>query len=307
MDKLAIKNALFYGSWLLLPLVAFLAWRICRGPRRGPWLALLVVTLLFCWARFIEPQWLTVATHSADVGFKARLGLISDLHLGLYKGPAFLQRVVERANTLQLDALLVAGDFIYEPDRPLAELFAPFAAAHMPVYAVRGNHDSGHPPPNVGTELRTALEQAGVHLLENEVVQLPNFKLVGLGDHWAGRDNLATLAHLKPADHVVVLTHNPDTATLLPRAIADLTLAGHTHGGQVRLPWLYRKVIPTQGNFDRGWYDLTNTRLFITSGVGETAVPLRLFVPPVIDVLVLGAAALDNAVRLGKSHFQTED
>lgn len=64
-------------------------------------------------------------------------------------------------------------------------------------------------------------------------------------------------------------------------------MAGHTHGGQLRIPFLYKKAIPTEGDFDRGLSQEDTTLLFTTAGVGETALPMRLFNPPCIDVLRL--------------------
>jgi hypothetical protein len=254
-------------------------------------LTLLAATLLFTWARFIEPQIILIHEHHAKVGFPARIALVADLHMGVYKGTWFLERLVERLNALDVDMVLIAGDFTEDPDRPLRELLAPLGKLRHRTYAVRGNHDSQAPGPPIGKELRAALSALGVTLMENESVRTNRFLLVALGDRSAHNDRTQIVSAFKAADHVVVLTHNPDTALDLPAGIADVTLAGHTHGGQVRIPWLYRQVIPTAGSFDRGWYDLPTTRLFITSGVGENALPVRFLVPPVIDVIVLEQGA----------------
>ena len=207
--------------------------------------------------------------------------------MGLYKGPSFLERLIVKLNTLEVDVVLIAGDLTSELHRPLDELFAPFANLRHNAYAVRGNHDSEMPGPPIERELREALNRHGVTLLENETVKVGGFLLVALGDRWAGNDRVEMLTTLREADNVIVLTHNPDTARRFPPGKADVTLAGHTHGGQIRIPWLYRMVIPTDGPFDRGWHDLPNTRVFVTTGVGETGLPLRLMVPPVVDVIVL--------------------
>ena len=288
LDKLLLRQAIFYGSYVVFPFAAYLVFRL-RSGKRDRWIAIVLLggALLFTWARFVEPQIITVREHRAQTGFPARIALISDLHMGVYKGAPFLERLVEKLNTLEVEAVLIAGDFIEEPDRPLKELFAPFRNLRHKAYAVRGNHDSEAPGPPVEKELREALTAHGVTLLENDSVKLGSFVLVGLGDRWANNDRMDTLKTYRESDNVIVMTHNPDTAPLLPPATADITLAGHTHGGQIRIPWLYRMVIPTEGPFDRGWHDLPNTRVFVTSGVGENAVPLRFLVPPVIDVIIL--------------------
>ena len=279
---------LYYGTYLLFPIVAWLGFRLWRGGRyRWLWVVPLALALILTWARFVEPQVILVHEHRAQAGFPARIALISDLHLGLYKGRGFLQRLVDKLNGLDVEVVLIAGDLTHMHDRPLVELFAPLGGLRHKAYAVRGNHDSEMPGPPIERELREALARAGVRLLENETVRVGSFVVAGLGDMWAARDDVQILRAFKPEDNVVVLMHNPDTSTRLPPGLADVALAGHTHGGQIRIPWLYRKVIPTDGPFDRGWHDVPATRVFVTSGVGESGPPFRFLVPPVIDVLVL--------------------
>jgi len=288
LELIHLKQAIYYGSYLAFPFVAYVAYRLKRDSRRR-WIGVLLLcsALVFIWARFVEPQIITVEEHRASPGFPARIALISDVHMGLYKGEGFLRRLVERLNALDVEVVLIAGDLIYEPDRPLAELFAPFRNLRHKAYAVRGNHDSEMPGPPVERELREALAAAGVRLIENEALSIGAYTLVGLGDLWAGNDKVEMLKALGASDNVVVLIHNPDLAAKFPPGIADVTLAGHTHGGQIRIPWLYRAAIPTNLPFDRGWHDLPGTRVFVTSGVGEIGLPMRFLVPPVIDVIVL--------------------
>jgi predicted MPP superfamily phosphohydrolase len=283
-----LKQAIYYGSYLVFPFVAYVGYRL-KGDSRRRWIGVLLLcsALVFIWGRFIEPQIITVEEHRASPGFPARIALISDVHAGLYKGERFLRRLVEKLNALNVDVVLIAGDLIYEPDRPLVELFAPFRGLRHKAYAIRGNHDSEMPGPPVERELRQALAAAGVRLVENEAVRIGGYTLVGLGDLWAGNDKVEMLKAFSASDNVVVLVHNPDAVARFPPGIVDITLAGHTHGGQVRIPRLYRAVIPTRMPFDRGWHDLPGTRVFVTSGVGEIGLPLRFLVPPVIDVIVL--------------------
>ena len=93
----------------------------------------------------------------------------------------------------------------------------------------------------------------------------------------------------------MVLTHNPDSVYDAPRGAVKLLLAGHTHGGQIRLPLVYRYVLPVKGPFDRGLYPAVDwdadpegrPAVFVTSGVGEIGLPMRLLNPPAIDWLTL--------------------
>ncbi|TQM10676.1 hypothetical protein FB548_2880 [Pseudoxanthomonas sp. 3HH-4] len=293
MDKLLIKQCLFYGSWLVWPFVAWLLWRLHE--RSGRWLIVLLLAgcLLFAWARFVEPQRIRVQeTILTGTGARARLVLVIDIHLGVYKNRGYLQRLVDRINTRQADAVVIAGDFTYEPDgKSLQEMFAPLAELHLPVYAVLGNHDQQAPGPDIDAELRSALATHKVNVIEGETVTVRGFRLAGLGDRWANKDDPGFLSALPSTSPTLVLTHNPDSAIDLDPAQAALVLAGHTHGGQIRIPWLYKRVIPSQYGFDRGEQFLRTphgrVRVYTTVGTGEIGLPMRLFNPPTIDVLDL--------------------
>ena len=284
-----LQRCNFYGSAALPPL--FLAagvWWWLRYPFAPLPAALLgTAALLLAWARFVEPHLLLRTRHARiPAGFSGAVALVADLHVGVFKGVRFMRRLVRRVNALEgIEALLIAGDFTYLPHRSLRELCAPLREVRVPVYAVLGNHDLERPGPPVRAALLDALREAGVRVVEGKTVAHDHWVLAGVGDHLAGEDDLSVLvrarAHEKP---VVALLHNPDsTLRYSTRVRAEVTLAGHTHGGQIRLPLLYRAVIPTRGAFDRGLVALRYTTLYITSGLGEVGLPLRLFNPPVVE------------------------
>jgi uncharacterized protein len=293
MDKLLLKQCIYYGSWLVWPLALWAIWTLRH--RRGRWLAMLLLAgcAVFAWARFVEPHWIRVQQATlTGTGARARVALISDLHLGLYKGRDDLRRVVDRINALQVDAVLIAGDLTYEPGgHALAPLFAPLSALRAPAFAVLGNHDQQKPGPDIDTELRAALAVHGVMVIEDRQVALKGFRLAGLGDRWAHRDDASFLSVLPSQGPLLVLAHNPDSAIELSPRHVSLVLSGHTHGGQIRIPWLYKRVIPSQNGFDRGEQILQTpqgpVRVYTTVGTGEVGLPLRLFNRPTIDVLEL--------------------
>jgi predicted MPP superfamily phosphohydrolase len=291
---------LWQFGWLAWPLFALLLWRLWRSrgvAARAALLLPLASVACFIDARFVEPALLTVheTTLQLPIAAPADIALVSDLHVGRFKDQRYLQRVVDRLNAMPLDAVLIAGDFYGEYDgRPLAGLLAPLKGLRHPVYAVPGNHDEGPPDGRpVMAELQAALKALGVHPVQGAHADLGAFTLVGLGDRWAGHDGLAPL-HAAPRDKpVVLLMHNPDSAMQLQRGEAALALAGHTHGGQLRIPGLYRRAIPCEHPFDRGLHGFGPVPVFVTTGLGETAVPLRWMNPPVIDVLRLRSAGPD--------------
>jgi predicted MPP superfamily phosphohydrolase len=295
MDKVMLKQLLFHGSWLVVPAIVWLLWRWRGGGQRAVLVALLLGCGAFTWARFIEPQLILVDhTELRGTGADTRVALLSDIHLGVYKDRAFLQRVVQRVNTLDVDAVVIAGDLTYE-SRPeqLHGLFAPLAQLRAPTYVVLGNHDQQPPGRDLDKPLREALLAHGMRIIEGRVItDVRGVHWAGLGDQWAGKDDPRFLRQPGPhRDRTILIAHNPDSAMQLRPGDATLVLAGHTHGGQIRIPWLYRNVIPSAHGFDRGEQVMQTghgtVRVFTTRGVGEIGLPLRLFNPPTIDVLQL--------------------
>ncbi len=281
--KLGIKFFIYYGSWLVFPL---LYWFIKKR-----WIILILLSFLFIYVRFVEPKLLFVNHYKIETGFKAKYALIADVHLGIYNDASILERTVDKINQLDVEAVMIAGDFTYEPQfDDMKHLFVSLVKLKVPVYAVLGNHDCERPGPAIRNELEKVLTQLGVHVITNKAIKLNDITILGLGSHWAKDDQVSLLDQYNKDDKVVVLTHNPDTTLdYMPNHHPDLTLAGHTHGGQVRIPYLYKKVIPVSGDvlWDQGLYELKEGKVFVTSGIGEIGLPLRFLIPPVIDVLEL--------------------
>ncbi|MCW2991070.1 MAG: metallophosphoesterase [Solirubrobacterales bacterium] len=256
-------------------------------------------------AAWFEPRRLVVTEHDLELpGWPPaldglRLALVSDLHAG---GPqvdqATIGRVVERINAERPDLVAMLGDAIdanvlggrpVGPDavgRELAGLEAPLGAV-----AVLGNHDWSNDGPGV---LR-ALREAGLTVLQNETVELrfrdTTFCVAGLGDVQArSADVYATLREVPAQMPLLVLSHNPDAFPQVP-ARASLTVSGHTHGGQIDLPLLRGRAIPSRygDRYARGHVVENGRHLFVTSGIGTSRWPVRLRRPPEIAVLRLGS------------------
>ena len=283
-------------AWLVVPYIAlalYCAWRAFSAKRWARLLLALTITIGAAsagYARFVEPTQLQVRQTTIVVGASARIALISDLHIGLYQGLDRTAQIVDKLNALDVDAVLVAGDWTYEPARPLAELFAPFARCRHRVLSVPGNHDEELPGPPLATELRAALIANRIEPIEGQSVQVNHLQIVGMGDRWARKDSLVPLVPFAARGPVTIaLAHNPDSVDRLVGTHVKLLLAGHTHGGQINIPYLTEIILGkyTRGDFKRGLYQRGEQQVYVTAGLGVTGAPLRFNQVPTIDVLNL--------------------
>jgi len=208
--------------------------------------------------------------------------------------------VVARSNAERPDLVLLTGDYVQGVlggrDVPPAAIAAELAGlkARLGVYAVMGNHDWWLD----GPAIQAAFAAAGLTVLEDQTHTLSDhgvpFHLLGIGDFNETRhDWRGPLAALPPGEPVLAFTHNPDVFAELSHAIT-LTFAGHTHGGQVRLPWLGVRYVPSHyGNrYARGLVRENGRSLFVSSGIGTSKLPIRFGVPPEISVVELQAATV---------------
>lgn len=250
---------------------------------------LTLASLIFTYARFVEPNIVKVQGSDIEIGFKGKVVLIADTHVGVYSNKHFLKKVVKRINSIEdVDAVVLAGDIIYYPKGDLALLLEPLRDIKYPVIAVLGNHDVGYPGPNLEKELEEALKKSNVIYLKNSSVKIgDNITFFGLGELWAGDADIETLESFDRSENLIAIAHNPDTVYEYKKNIPDLTLSGHTHGGQIRLPFIYRYFIPSKHGFNEGFYNTQKGKVFVTSGLGQTGLPFRLGVPPTIDIIQL--------------------
>lgn len=226
-----------------------------------------------------------------------RVAFVSDLHVGSpHWGVESLHGLVDRVNSLEPELILLGGDFVID-DVPFGTLVSAevIAAelgrlrAPLGVISVIGNHDYW----NQEQRVRAHLEQHGIVVLEDEVRRVSargtSFCVLGLRDQYErARSAAQELALAPPGEPLLVLTHEPDMfADFDERAL--LTLAGHTHGGQVNLPLLGRLVVPSQygQRFAAGHIVENGRQLFVTTGVGTSILPVRFRVPPEIALLTL--------------------
>lgn len=296
-----IKLWIYWGTWAVLPLLIEIGAQLWRKPRFWAawlWAGLL---LLVAYSGLVEPRLLQVHTHHIRVQQAAhavpvqplRIALVSDIHVGLFVRPWQLKRLVAAINAQEIDAVVVTGDWTYEPENDLHAVLEPLKQLRQPVFGVLGNHDTQAPGPDLEAPLRQTLQQLGVQLLEGKSHTFKGWELVGLSDLWGGspRQDIAQLLQQPATLPRLVLMHQPDTAALLPPAAsATVMVSGHIHGGQIRLPWVTRnRVLPGMSRY--GWYEGQYATpagdLFVTAGTGMIGLPARLGVMPRVDVITL--------------------
>ena len=222
-------------SWIFLGFVVFLFCKTKRKISKIITCVLLVGTLFFIYARYVERYWIDVNYLVLNRDWNARVVLIADQHLGVYKNGDYMQNVVEKINALEnVDFVVIAGDFTYWPKDLDAE-HAALADLQVPVYAVLGNHDvqqSGHI--TYEKELTKLLTSLGVRVLHNDIVTESGVTIYGLGNHWSHTDDVSLLSQTITEQNVLVLTHNPDTTS---QAYPDVDLSRVCHHDRTHTLW----------------------------------------------------------------------
>jgi uncharacterized protein len=233
-----------------------------------------------------------------------RIVQLSDIHLKEFTEEAFLQAVVRKVNALRPDLIALTGDFIsigplprrfgsewsYSCARILSELGCNLR------YAILGNHDASVSKPAV-TE---ALVSHKIPVLSNSAVAIERggerIWLAGIADAFVDTPNLSlALPRTRNADRepLILLAHEPDFADHALNHRVSLILSGHTHGGQVRLPFLTPQFLPPLGRkYVEGHFSFADgTQLYVNRGIGTIGVPLRFRCPPEITVITLARAS----------------
>lgn len=271
-------------------------------------IVLLIGLFLGAWAFWWEPANLRVSTESLSVSkwpqgcHNTTVAILSDLHVGSpFNGLENLEKIVSVTMQYHPDLILLPGDFVIQgvvggnfvPPEEAAKVLSSLSAP-LGVFAVLGNHDWWLD----GARVMQALESHGIPVLEDRAVRLSNagceFYLVGVGDFWeAPHDIDKALSTVPRSSASLLFTHNPDIFPQVPERVT-LTIAGHTHGGQVYFPGIGRPVVPSQyGERYAVGHVLENGKhLFVSSGVGTSILPVRFLVPPEVTLITLQGRSL---------------
>lgn len=273
------------------------------------------------YAGAIEPGLLLRTTHyqptlpNWPINYPLKIAVIADIHACEPGMPASrIHQICLKANALNPDITVILGDFNAghsfvsravvpeEWSEVLSDLKAPLG-----VYAILGNHDWWHGPlPGTaglhGEGVRRGLARANIELLENDVKFIQHmgrsFWLAGLGDqmaynlkngHFKGVDDLnGTLGKITTSDPVILLAHEPMVFNKVPSRVS-LTLCGHTHGGQINLPFIGAPIAQTR--FGKGHiygHVIEDDRhMIISAGLGTSIIPFRFLCPPELVLVTI--------------------
>ncbi len=227
------------------------------------------------------------------------VAVISDLHAGSpFIDEKKIDRVVSLTNAAKPDIILLTGDYVVSVapalggrPMPIQTVAARLKHLHAPlgVYAVIGNHDRWEDAEGISAAFRSV----GIAVLENRNLGLSTRHgqvfLAGIGDfHTHASDPAQALAGIAAGEPALCFTHTQDVFPRLPPACA-LTIAGHTHGGQVRLPIVGRPKVPSGygQRYAAGYVQEGGKALFVSTGIGTSMLPVRFGVPPEISFLRL--------------------
>jgi uncharacterized protein len=229
------------------------------------------------------------------------IALLSDFHYDPFFSIHPLHAAIPIVNSLHPDLIVLTGDFVTCPDfgdvrkaataaDPCAHLLrqmnAPFG-----LWAVLGNHDVDTDPQYV----TRALESENIHVLSNQAQPIERsvarIWLVGMPDIFTRTADVpGTLRDIPPDEAVILLAHEPDFADVVAKYPVDLQLSGHSHGGQIRIPFLPPLFLPELAKkYFLGTYRVGPLTLYTNAGLGTVEVPARLNCPPEITFLTLNS------------------
>lgn len=256
-------------------------------------LLLLVIAAggVYVYARYIEPNRLIVRTeeYTGDVKEKLTIVQFTDTHFKEEYPAEKAERIVNLINEQEPDIVVFSGDLMDnyakypQLEQELPNYLKKITATYGK-YAVYGNHDYGGGASRV---YETIMEESGFIVLKNDVQELPEIgvAIIGVDDFLFGKGDL-TSSDVDLQPYQMMILHEPDFLNQMKTDTIDLTLSGHTHGGQVYLPFLNMDFLPAGGQlYRKGLYEISDTSsLYVSSGIGTTYLTLRFQNPPEIIV-----------------------
>lgn len=263
---------------------------------------------VFGYTTIIEPHWLEIVRRDLPIAKLpvsldgATLAHVSDLHACSYVDESYLTESLDRIKPFAPDIVAFTGDFVsWEEHRPerakidqLQRILSHLPAGRLATLGVLGNHDYGNTwrDRSIALLIASTVSETGMRVLRNEVATVDGLDIVGVDDLWSGRADAAAALAMRSSESAIALCHNPDAMDDVPWGnYAGWILAGHTHGGQCKPPFLPPPVLPVKNRrYTSGEIQVDpNRRLYISRGVGHL-LKARFNVRPEITVFTLRTA-----------------
>jgi len=268
-------------------------------PRNKTIVVFLILSgLIFLSYCFFESRWIKITEieiKSADVpdSFNgSKIVFISDIHRGPFLSSERLSGIADRINEIRPEVIILGGDYVHYQFKYIEPVFKEFGKlrAGLGVYAVLGNHDH-----YAGADFtRKMMVKYGISNIDNQSLWVKkgndSIKIGGVGDLWEDiqlPEN--TLKGLKTSNFAILVSHQPDYIEKMSTDLIDLTLSGHTHGGQITFFGLWAPILPSLygQKYRYGLIDSGKMKSYISSGIGAVDLPLRFFCRPEIVVIRL--------------------
>jgi len=273
---------------------------------------LILSSLTIIYGSFVEPKLLVVNKQEIDlpsITKPIKIAFVADLQVGPYRKTAWVEKIVQKIIELKPDIIILGGDHINNGGTldDETQYLAPLKklTTSAPTFAIHGNHEYGIGDdlaiafvnkrlPDVSGDVEKALSNMNIDYLTNELhlLSINNQKiyLFGGDSAFSQKLNFSKLKNRNPEIPTVAILHEPTSIYTAAGYNFNLILFGHTHGGQIRLPFfgpIGRADSVTPAKWYKGWCEYNETKFFVTSGVGETGVRSRLFNPPEIVLLTI--------------------
>lgn len=258
---------------------------------------LLAIICFFSYMRFIEPNLLiTNNTEIENSGANLKVAVFSDTHFGRMYKDKNITKIVNKINKEKPDIVIFTGDFFdkYYVDKDVLDLellykeLTRINTKHK--FAVNGNHDLGG---GATTAYKNVFTESGFTLLDNEDVFIEehNVSIVGFSDMIFGELD-PNIKNISNDNYTIILSHEPDVVDTVFAKNNALMLSGHTHGGQITVPFLTKYILPYGGEkYLKGLFNglgvSENISLFVTKGIGTTMFPLRFLNIPEVAILYI--------------------
>ena len=252
----------------------------------------------YLYARYIEPNLLIVNREKLESSYlqsPLKIVFFGDTHLGEFNDNDQLDRIVAKINAENPDLVIFtgdligsSGDFTADPEA-IAQSLGQIQATYAKV-AVIGNHEYALLDQYNYEDL---MEAGGFTVLVDDWLDITelNVRLLGLDDVYRGNPDTTLTDEALDGSYNILITHEPDIVDKMASDQVQLVLAGHTHGGQISLPYLTEKILPANGKkYVKGLFSIGSegqTKLFVTKGTGMTKLPFRFMnVPEIVAIEV---------------------